>query len=70
MSLRVPPLILVAAALALAACSRVSPPVAQAASQPPPADARVKREIRITGIVQAVHSSKVQVPQIQGSSAA
>jgi len=67
MSLRVPPSIVVAAALLLAGCSRVSPPVAQAKSQPPPAEARVKREIRITGIVQAVHSSKVQVPQIQGN---
>jgi multidrug resistance efflux pump len=57
----------VAAALLLAACGRVSPPVAEARSQQPPADASVKREIRITGTVQAVHSSKVQVPQIQGS---
>jgi multidrug resistance efflux pump len=67
MNLRVPQFIIVAAALLLAACSRVSPPVAQAAPQPPPADVRVKREIRITGTVQAVHSSKVQVPQIQGN---
>ena len=67
MSLRVPAFLTVASALLLAACSRVSPPVTHAASQPPPAEARVKREIRITGTVQAVHSSKVMVPQIQGS---
>jgi multidrug resistance efflux pump len=57
----------VAAALVLAACGRVAPPAARAKSQPPPADARIKREIRITGTIQAVHSSKVQVPQIQGN---
>jgi multidrug resistance efflux pump len=67
MSLRVPAFLVVAAALVLSACSRIAPPAAQAKSQPPPAEVRVKREIRITGIVQAVHSSKVQVPQIQGS---
>ena len=65
--LRVPPFVTVAAAFLLAACSRVSPPVTHAASQPPPADAPVKREIRITGTVQAVHSSKILVPQIQGN---
>jgi multidrug resistance efflux pump len=52
----------------------MAPPVAQAATaaaattaaatgQPP---ARLEREIRLTGIVLAVHSSKIQVPQIYG----
>ena len=67
MSLRVSSFLVITAALLLDACNRVAPPAAQAQSQPPPTEARVKREIRITGIVQAVHSSKVQVPQIQGN---
>jgi multidrug resistance efflux pump len=54
-------------ALFFAACTRPTPPTAQAASAATPADApRAKREVRITGIVQAVHSVKVTVPQIQG----
>ena len=52
------------------ACNRAGTPVAQAASpaaaaaakEPPPAE----REIRLTGLVVAVHSSKIQVPQIYG----
>jgi multidrug efflux pump subunit AcrA (membrane-fusion protein) len=53
--------------LLLAACSRTAPPVAEAAS-PPPAREPVhgKREIRLTGLVEAVHSSKILVPQIFG----
>jgi multidrug resistance efflux pump len=52
----------------LASCGRIAPPVTQAASQPPPASTDpAKREIRITGTIQAVHSSKVLVPQIQGN---
>jgi multidrug resistance efflux pump len=68
MSLYLRPFLSVAAVLLLASCNRVSPPVTHAASHTPPADAGpVKREIRITGTIQAVHSSKVLVPQIQGN---
>ena len=51
----------------LTSCGRSAPPV-QAAS--PGAQAQPieeKREVRVTGIVQAVHSSKVLVPQITGN---
>lgn len=48
----------------LAGCSKTAPPVvAQAAAPDAP---RVKREVRLTGLVEAVHSSKVLVPQIFG----
>ena len=47
-------------------CSRSTPPVALAASPPTANTARVKREVRVTGLVEAVHSSKVLVPQIWG----
>ncbi len=53
--------------LVLASCGRPTPRTTYAASVPragePP---RAKREIRLTGTVEAVHSSKVQVPQIWG----
>jgi len=52
--------------LLLAACSRSTPPVAEAASPPVAARDRGKREVRLTGLVEAVHSSKVLVPQIFG----
>jgi multidrug resistance efflux pump len=46
----------------------MAPPVTQAASRPVPGAALPeKREIRITGTIQAVHTSKVLVPQIQGN---
>lgn len=48
----------------LTACSRTAPPVAQAAA--PARETRGKPEIRLTGLVEAVHSSKVLVPQIFG----
>ena len=49
----------------LASCGHTIQPVTQAAS--PAGDApRPKREVRLTGIIQAVHSSKVLVPQIWG----
>jgi len=52
---------------ALAGCSH-SPSTAEAASPPgPEAQRPVKREIHITGVVQAVHSMKIVVPAIQGS---
>jgi HlyD family secretion protein len=51
--------------LLLAACSRSTPPVTLAAA--PPSDApRAKREVRVTGLVEAVRSSKILVPQIWG----
>lgn len=57
-------------ALFLAACSRPGPPVAQAAA-PKPADlAAAKREVRITGTIQAVRSSKVLIPAIYGQGGA
>jgi len=54
--------------LLFAACTHTSPSTIQAASTAPPPDSgqRVKREIRITGLIQAVHSVKITVPQIQG----
>jgi len=52
----------------LASCSRTSPPATTHAASPsaPPPSAAVKREIRITGTVRAVRSSKILVPQIYG----
>jgi HlyD family secretion protein len=47
--------------LLLTACSRTTPPVTHAA---PPDAPRAKREVRVTGIVEAVHSSKILVPEI------
>ena len=61
------------------ACSRSEPKVAQAASTPASAAAAtgtgdnrppVVRETRLTGLVIAVHSSKIQVPQIYGDGSA
>lgn len=60
--------IIVVSASLLISCGRLSPPVTQAASKPAPTETkRVKREVRVTGTIQAVHSSKVLVPQIQGN---
>src|SRR4051812_22650104 len=50
--------------LFLASCSRTSPPVTHAAAPAAAATPRTRREVRITGIVEAVHSSKILVPQI------
>src|ERR1035438_3105737 len=47
--------------LFLVSCSRTTPPVAHAASPETP---RGKREVRVSGIVEAVRSSKILVPQI------
>jgi len=52
--------------LLFAACARHTPPVAHAADKPPADAASPKREVRLTGIVQAVHASKILVPQIWG----
>jgi len=50
-----------------AGCNRALPPTAQAAA-PASTEAKgvEKREIRVTGLVQAVHSEKILVPQITG----
>ena len=45
----------------LTACSPTTPPVTHAA---PPDTPRAKREVRVTGTVEAVRSSKILVPQI------
>jgi HlyD family secretion protein len=53
--------------LLLSSCSRTAPPTAQAASPTVNTPAKNgKREIRLTGIVEAVRSSKILVPQIFG----
>src|ERR1035437_3975694 len=54
--------------LILVSCNRTAPRVTQAAAPAPalPA-AEPKREVRVTGIIQAVHSSKILVPQISGN---
>jgi multidrug resistance efflux pump len=67
MSLRVRQFPIAIPILVLVSCSRIAPPVTQAASPSPAAAVPSKREIRITGTVQAVHSSKVLVPQLQGN---
>ena len=51
------------ALLALTSCSQSTPPVTHAAPAEPP---RPAREIRVTGTVEAVHSTKILVPQIFG----
>ena len=58
-------LVSVVPGILLASCSRVPPPTAHAASEPP-SSTGVKREIRITGIVEATRSYKILVPQIYG----
>jgi multidrug efflux pump subunit AcrA (membrane-fusion protein) len=61
---------LVVAALSvfiLAACNRAGSETAAAGpAASDPAQPRLDRELRLTGIVEAVHSSKVMVPQIPG----
>ncbi len=57
--------------LLLASCSRPSPPTAHAAGpgghpSAPVEPPRAKREVRVTGTIQAVHFSKVLVPAIYG----
>src|SRR5215471_7245504 len=48
------------------ACSRPTPAVTHAASPAPADTPRVAREVRVAGIVEAVHSTKVLVPQLYG----
>ena len=58
------PLTVLIGIAALAGCTRTSAePQAQA---PAPGPAGVVRELRLTGVVEAIHSSKVTVPQIVG----
>src|SRR5258707_15794597 len=54
------------AAVLFTACSRYTPPVTHAAEAPPSTTPRGKREVRVTGIILAVHAKKVLVPQIWG----
>jgi HlyD family secretion protein len=56
----------VIATVILSTCARYTPPVTHAADTPPSNTPRAKREVRVTGIIQAVHASKVLVPQIWG----
>ena len=60
--------LLVASLLCLAgACSRPLPTTTEAAGPPEKAGGpATRKEIRITGLIQAVHSVKLVVPQIQG----
>src|SRR5882724_4478038 len=60
------PLLVALTAILAGSCSRYAPPVAHAAGTPPGDAPRLKREIRVTGLIQAVHASKVLVPQISG----
>ncbi|HYW46645.1 MAG TPA: HlyD family efflux transporter periplasmic adaptor subunit [Bryobacteraceae bacterium] len=54
--------------LALSGCMRPTPPTAQAASPPAAGESpHAKHEVRLTGTLEAVHSSKVLVPQVWGS---
>lgn len=58
-------------ALFLASCSHSGPPSALAASPSAAGEAvRAKREVRLTGMTEAVHSSKILVPQIWGQGGA
>src|SRR5262249_17154488 len=54
--------------LAGAGCNRALPPTAEAAAPGPATEPKAAdhREIRITGLVQAVHSVKIMVPLITG----
>ena len=60
-------LVVVVPALLLASCSQPTTSTTQAASPTLPREpVGAKREIRLTGIIEAVHSSKILVPQIFG----
>jgi multidrug efflux pump subunit AcrA (membrane-fusion protein) len=55
--------------LLLASCSRTPPLTTHAASPPPSGTVpaiSAKHEVRLTGLIEAVHSSKILVPQILG----
>lgn len=57
-------------AMVLAGCNRSAPPVTHAASPPTKPAAPAKREVRLTGTIQAIHSSKILVPAIYGQNGA
>src|SRR5436305_7947463 len=60
-------LVVVVPTLLLASCSQPTTSTTQAASPTLPREpVGAKREIRLTGIIEAVHSSKILVPQIFG----
>jgi len=50
----------------LCSCSRPAPTVTHAAETPKAEPPKLAREIRVTGTVEAVHSTKVVVPQLFG----
>ena len=52
----------------LTSCMRTDGSVPAAAQAPPPSQEtqRQQRELRLTGIVEAIHSYKVTVPQLSG----
>ncbi|MDE3168371.1 MAG: HlyD family secretion protein, partial [Acidobacteriota bacterium] len=52
--------------LLMAACNRSVPPVTHAAAKAPEPSLPARREVRVTGLIQAVRSTKVLVPQIWG----
>ena len=47
-------------------CARTSAETGAVQQEPSPEMQRARRELRLTGIVEAIHSSKVMVPQIVG----
>jgi len=61
---------LLAALFFQAACARPDPPSVRAASGTAAAAPAPRRETRITGTIEAVHSSKILVPQIYGQGGA
>jgi multidrug resistance efflux pump len=58
---------LLAASFFLASCGGSSPRVVQAALPAASETQALKREVRVTGVVQAVRSTKILVPQITGN---
>jgi HlyD family secretion protein len=54
-------------ALVLSSCSRPSPTVQAASTPTTTLPVETRREVRVTGIVQAVHTTKILVPQITGN---
>src|SRR5579872_3130614 len=64
------PALLLFLPILFAACNRTHPVTAHAADPQKPAAptaAPEKREVRVTGTVQAVHTFKILVPQIYGN---
>jgi HlyD family secretion protein len=65
-SMRLPAWLGALAVVAFTSCSRPAPITAHAAPAEHPPAARMAREVRVTGIVEAIHSTKVLVPQLYG----